>query len=403
MEIGFAKILAGIDNRLEDLMYMEPQSRPQTLLDIIHKIANENVSYLSVIGGSLLKKENKYYRVETQFGKTPSIRTGSLKRSSSIPLSELEGKLLLYRYNRADVPHFLRNKTLIGLGQNLDYVMILNQKNRFRYHEITESVLKHLANISNITMKKGTKYQAVKKTKGEQSKELDAAHISQKGILPKETPKYDGYDIYALSIPAKNVGGDYYTFSHQKGYLMFLLADVEGHGLPASLHCRTIHTVLGLMKDQRPEIILKKLNERILDERKDGLFTTLSYFELSTGGNLTYVNAGNHSPYILRNGKFKKVEGGTLPIGMTENLEIPVSSTNIKQGDILVVYSDGIIEQMNDKGKQFGQKRLQQSIKDHSKLSAEKIAGGIYENLKRYTNGRETFDDDATLIVFKKL
>lgn len=402
MEIGFAKILTDIDDRLEGLMYMEPQSRPQTLLDIIHQIADENVSYLGVIGGSLLKKENKYYRVETQFGKTPSIRTGSLKRSSSMPLSELEGKLLLYRYNRADVPHFLRNKTLIGLGQNLDYVIMLNQKNRFGYHEIAESVLKHLANISDITMKKGTKYQAVKRAKGEQSKILDAAHIIQKGILPQEIPKYKGYDIYALSIPAKEIGGDYYTFNPQEGYLMFVLADVEGHGLAASLHCRTIHAVVGLMSDQRPKTIIKKINERLLSEKKGGVFATLSYLELSESGNLNYVNVGHHPPYLLRNGRFSRVDGGTPPLGVTENLEVPILSANMKSRDTLIMYSDGIIEQTNNKGNEFGLKNLRQSIKRHYNLSAEQIARGVYGDLKRYAGGRETFDDDATIIVIKK-
>lgn len=405
IETGIVNVLGDIDSRLEDLMYMEPDSRPQSLLDMIHHIADKNVSYLGVVGGSLLKREKDHYKVLKQFGETPSMRTGSFKRARSMPLSKLEEPSVLYRYNKADIPipRFLKNNTLIGFGKGLDYIIMLKQKTHFRHHEPAEAMLCHLANICNIVIKKGTKYQGVKRTKQEQSGILDAAHLIQQTILPKEVPKYGGCDIYALSIPAKNVGGDYYTFSSQKNYLMITLADVVGHGLPASLHCRTLHTLLNVLTDQRPETIVKTVNDRLIEGQEGGAFTTLFYCELSKEGNLAYINAGHHPPYLLRNGRFRKINANTLPLGKDKNLDIQVLNAHMVKEDTLIIYSDGIIEQLNSKGDQFGVRRFLGSVRKYSELNAEQIAGGLYKDLQTYSGGKKTFADDVTVIVVKKL
>jgi len=183
---------------------------------------------------------------------------------------------------------------------------------------------------------------------------------------------------------------------------MVALADVEGHGLPASLHCRTIHTALNLLKDERPETIIRKLN-KVLLEQEGGVFTTLFYCEISEKGDIIYVNAGHTNPYILHNRMSKELKEGTTPIGMMGELDVPVSHANMEKGDLLVIYSDGIFEQLNSKENQFGIKRLKRSIKNHSTLSTEQIVKGLYGDLQEYCGGKKIFYDDATLIVLKKL
>ena len=410
MEIGIARLVADIDSRLESpeegerqsgLIHLDPGSRPETLLEVIHQIADENVPYLGIVGGSLLERVNGHYKIIKQFGVTPLMRTNSTIRSTSLPLDTLQEQKFVYRYDGSNSPSYLKNKTLIGLGPDLDHIIMLRQKRGVRHHDIAEAVLRHLSKLVTIVMEKGDKYQGIKGVMEAQDLILDAAHEIQRGILPKEQPKYEGYDIFGHSVPAETVGGDYYNFFPIGDNLIIPFADAIGHGLPASLYCRTVHTILGLIKDQRPETIIKTLNQVLIEEETTDTFVTLFYCELSKLG-ITYTNAGHNPPYLFHNGRFTKLKEGTPPLGISEDLEVPVAYSNMVVGDALVLYSDGIIEQVNERGRQFGLVNLRKSIRKYSEGSAEDMVNGIFVDLEKYCNGSKQLDD-RTVLVAKKL
>jgi len=240
----------------------------------------------------------------------------------------------------------------------------------------------------------------------EQMAELELAARIQKDLLPQKAPEIAGYEIAGRNIPAKLVGGDYFDFicldEHRYG---ICLGDVCGKGLPASLVMANLQaTIRGqAFFSTSAKQCLERSNKLLFHCTDKKTFTSLFFAVLDTQSNtLRYANAGQNLPLIFSPGKKPKpLEISGLVLGVMENMSYKEQEIRIKSGDLLLIYSDGICEAMNEELEELGDERLQEIVIFYRDLSANELIEKIISSVKFFTRGAPQ-NDDMTLVVIKR-
>lgn len=229
----------------------------------------------------------------------------------------------------------------------------------------------------------------------------EAKHIQQ-SILPSRPPKFPGFDIFGRTIPAEQVSGDYYDFiPFSKNSIGIAIADATGHGLPAALMVRDVHMGLRMGTDRDFKIVrtVQKLNEIIHRSRLTTKFVSLFYGELESSGTFIYTNAG-HTPAIHFHAKrTEELRYGGAVLGPTPDATYVRGYAQMEPGDVLCMYSDGIVEAVNRKDEEFGVDRLRRLVRRHRSETAETICNTV---LDRSTKWGSLDPDDRTIVIIKR-
>ncbi len=236
--------------------------------------------------------------------------------------------------------------------------------------------------------------------------ELEIAHEIQESFIPHEMPQLAGYDIYAINIPAKEVGGDFYDFIPlSEGKLGITIADVSGKSVPAALFMAVSRTILRAKAtgSSNAAQVIKETNELIASDSKTGMFVTLFYAILDLKNNtMEYVNAGHNPPvmFVRKTGYLECLSTNGIALGAVDIIEPEEKETKLEEGDVIVFYTDGVTEAINEKGDLFGEKRVYELVKSNNNLSAKEIVIKIKNAVIDFTKGQSQFDD-ITLMVLK--
>ena len=236
-------------------------------------------------------------------------------------------------------------------------------------------------------------------------KEIQVASGIQKNLLPPEMPNIKGYDIYAINIPAQEVGGDYYDFikiSDSKTALA--LGDVSGKGLPAAMLMANLQATLRgqLLFCNSLKDCIKRANNLLFKSTDTSKFVTLFIGILDTESNtFTYNNAGHNVPLFLKNDKLIKLDKGGLILGCLENVDYDEKEITFEKNSTLVIYSDGITEAMNESEEEFGDERLEKIFMECRNESSQNIIINILDELNRHV-GNFPQSDDITIMVIKR-
>ncbi len=237
--------------------------------------------------------------------------------------------------------------------------------------------------------------------------ELRLASRIQSDLLPKERPQIPGYDIAATTIPAEQVGGDYYDFicCHQNR-LVVCLGDVSGKGLPASLLMANLQATLRgqALLTPIPKECLARANRLLFNSTSPEKFATLFYAVLDLERqSFCYSNAGHERPMLVKaNGEALRLCTGGLPLGMVDEWVYEDESVDFHSGDLLVVFSDGIGETVDEQGEPFGDERALEVVKANAHLSAGGLMEKILDAVRTYS-GNSLQSDDRTLVVVKRM
>ena len=240
--------------------------------------------------------------------------------------------------------------------------------------------------------------------------QLDIAKNIQASLLPEPDTINDEFyavHIEALMDPALTVGGDFYDFKAlDDDHIFIVVSDISDKGISASLFMTItytlIHHKISFGKDISLPTIFAETNNQLCENNDTGMFATAVgvIYEISTG-KLIYVNAGHTSPLIVHgDGTFeylKKRSGAML--GSIEDIPFKKLETSLKSGDVLVLYSDGVTEALNEQEEFFLEERLAESV---SKMVLEKnidnIAGTLREDLAKFV-GKHEQSDDITIVT----
>ncbi len=235
---------------------------------------------------------------------------------------------------------------------------------------------------------------------------LQDARMIQSSILPKRTPRYGDFDIAGDSRPAETVGGDFFDYIPiTPENFDLVIADASGHGLPAALQVRDVYMGLrmGLTRDFKVARTVERLNAIINRSKLASKFVSLFLAELEITGNLIYVNAGHVQPFILHgDAEIELLREGGMVLGPSPNATYLRGFAQVRPGDILVLYTDGITEchhHRNDE--EFGIARLQRLVARHAGRSAVEIVQTVFQAVSRFA-ARATPEDDQTLVVVKR-
>jgi sigma-B regulation protein RsbU (phosphoserine phosphatase) len=236
----------------------------------------------------------------------------------------------------------------------------------------------------------------------EQEHEITEARAIQEGFLPKEIPQLAGYEIAAAWQSARVVGGDYFDVLPFDGETCGLcIADVAGKGLPAALLMSNLQAaVRGLASPSLPpEELCSRLNALLCRNMASDRFVSLFYAQLDgPSRQLRYVSAGHNPPFVLhRDGSHERLREGGLVLGVFANQTFKSGMMELRSGDRMVLYTDGVTEACNADDEEFGEDRLLQVLQQNPARSAVEIQKEILQAAAAFSRG--TWQDDATLLV----
>jgi sigma-B regulation protein RsbU (phosphoserine phosphatase) len=236
--------------------------------------------------------------------------------------------------------------------------------------------------------------------------DLKAARKLQAVLLPREAPDILGLEIGIRSRPAREISGDLFDF-FEPGEENALIAfgDVSGKGAAAALYGALVSGLLRILAPRRrsPTQLMRSLNEALLERKVDAQYVTLLLALWDARAKtLTVANAGSLPPLICRNGEFldPKIEG--VPLGLLEDQEYDQVTITLKRDDTVLLYSDGIEDQLRDKEEDFGRTRLSETVLGHCGLPVKDVVQRVFDELDEF-RGATALTDDQTIMALRVL
>lgn len=242
--------------------------------------------------------------------------------------------------------------------------------------------------------------------KQEIEREVGIAADIQTKLLPKLLPKIKNAGVSAYSIPARGVSGDYYDIIPlREGKIAMVICDVAGKGVPASLVMVMIRTIIHLIASSSRSTaqIVSWINKGIAGKIDIDRFATLSFFTFDPAtGALQYSNAAHHPAMIYRAaaGSVEQLDTDGLPIGIEREARYSQMETRLANGDIIMMYTDGVVEAMDSRGRQYEDERLKSIFVDNASLGAEDLLKVIRTDIDAFV-GNAKQHDDQTLMLMK--
>jgi len=236
--------------------------------------------------------------------------------------------------------------------------------------------------------------------------ELAVGRAVQRAFIPQRNPSFNGWGIWLYSQPANDVGGDlvdYLKITEDK--LQIALADVAGKGLGAALMMAKLQATLrALAPSYRSLAALgTQVNEILCRDGLPNRFASLVYLELESGSNAVRIlNAGHMPAMIIRENETKEMPRGSPALGLKKKITFAEQRAELKQGEVLFVYSDGITDARNEAGEFFGEDKLIKLLQRNRTLSIEKIGKNILNEVDRFIGDARLYDD-LSMVILKRI
>jgi len=240
-------------------------------------------------------------------------------------------------------------------------------------------------------------------------RDLEIAREIQTWLVPSQPPEVAGANIAFATRPQNSVAGDYYDAFYpnpeDRERLMVVIADVAGKSVPAALIMATLQASLRTIAGENAALsdLVARLNRYACAHSLNGLrFTTAVLSEYNpVSRNLTYVNAGHNAPILRRtNGTLETLEVGGLPLGIESGEKYETASLELKPGDALIFFTDGVVEAFNESGEEFGNERWLSAIRNLPDWDAQQTLQFLMKRVDEFA-GATRQSDDITCLVFR--
>lgn len=271
-------------------------------------------------------------------------------------------------------------------------------------------LLKTLTNQSAIALENAHLFKE-NLQKGRMEEELRIAHDIQMGMLPDRAPQLEGLKIAARTIPAREVGGDFYDFVEfhgdaSPGRVGIIVGDVSGKGVSAGLLMAGARSTYRVLLDKNPPVdeVMILANQRLHRDIRKGMFVALLYAVIEPGARtLTLSNAGQTQPILCPPGadpSYITTEGDTFPLGIVADCDYREAKLSLSRGSVVVFYTDGAVEAKNAGDELYGFDRFLASVHEGRDLEAPVLLEKLFDGITRFVGGTEQHDD-ITIIVAK--
>lgn len=291
-------------------------------------------------------------------------------------------------------------------GGNLDYRIRIKTGDEIEdlghaFNGMTEQIQNYVKNLASVTAEK----ERIRT-------EIQVASHLQADMLPEAEGAFDDrdeFDLAASMTPAKGVGGDFYDFFLlDENHLALVMADVSGKGVPAALFMVVSRTLirsrLMTVRQQGEDLayMAEEINRSLCDNNKNGMFVTawIGVLDITTG-EVAYINAGHCRPLLRRkNGscEYDDMLGGLVFAGM-EDAVYRQGSLRLRQGDTLLLYTDGVTEATSLQQQLYGEERLLQAVADIGNVTPEELLKGLWQDVDAFQRDAAQFDDITMLAV----
>lgn len=339
---------------------------------------------------------------------------------SKFPIDELLNNLRKYDYLKTDSPlgretleKFYSSLSEIGIdlivpmqiqGKVKGLIILGKRVNNLEYSDYDIEFIYSVGSLAIISLENRRLFkEALEKQKLEE--ELEFAREIQQNLLPSQIPATNNFDIAAINLPSKQVGGDYFDIINvDEGKYIIAIADVSGKGIPASLLMANMQAFLQVISKQNIDIATATslINDLITQNTSDGRFITFFWGLLDDNEKkLTYVNAGHNPPFLIRQNQVIRLSEGGIILGVMKTI-MPYNSNslNLESGDKIILFTDGVSEAMNPYSEEFSESRLEKIAVNSAAFSSIETINHIRKEIESFVQGAPQ-SDDLTLMVIK--
>lgn len=408
------KIIAVMGEVSQALIYHMPLDKLlEHIMDVLtqHLPMDRGVLMLKdeatqVLEPKVIKILNEALRTQSIFVSQTIVKT-ALERNSAILISDIQSDEQL-RAQESVVQAQIHSAMCVPLWNNQDIIGLIYCDRASLLEQFSEDdlrLLTLLANLAAVKIENARLYEESLKMI-QMERELALAVQIQKNFLPRDEPAFAPYDISGSTRACYHVGGDYYDFiSIDKDRLGVVIADVAGVGVSAALLMASLR---GALHEKFPTTynlsdLTAGLNDFVYTSSDSHCF--ISFFLVVVDrrkDELAYVNAGHNSPILVGpKGSSRVLESTGLCLGMFPGQTYEERTISIGPGDILCLFTDGIVETRKDKQEEFGDQRLVDRLKVSGSLASREIMEKIYEDVFAFSGCTEA-GDDMTLVVVKR-
>ena len=299
-------------------------------------------------------------------------------------------------------------RTVLGVplssrGQLLGVVTLFNKKGGERFREDDVRMLSIIAAESAQVIENARLHEQEKELQRIEQ-ELEMAREMQSALLPKEAPQLPGFDLSGISIPARQVGGDYFDFIQiTDDRWGIALGDVAGKGVPAALLMANLQALLRgeARMGQPPVETVSRVNHLLFLNTESRQFVTLFYGVLDVSRSLfEYVNAGHNYPLLVSpDGACEPLTTGGLLLGVMPEYPYESATITLAPGQTLLIYSDGVNECVDCQDQEFGERRIRSLLAEHRDASAQALRTFLLEEVQRHAGGQPQVDDITLVAV----
>jgi serine phosphatase RsbU (regulator of sigma subunit) len=386
-----------LDHIMDVLIHHLPMDRGVLMLK------NESTQALEP---KVIRVQNAALRTQSIFVSQTIVRT-ALERNSAILISDIQADEGL-RAQVSVVQAQIHSAMCVPLWNNQDIIGLIYCDRASLLEQFTEDDLRLLTLLANLAAVKIENArltdESIKAIQFE--KEMALAVQIQKNFLPRDEPDFAPYEISGSARACRRVGGDYYDYiAIDKDRLALVIADVSGVGVSASLLMASLR---GALHEKFPGTIdlselVAKLNDFVYSSSDSHLFISffLAIVDRSTD-EIAYINAGHNPPLVQsRQGPARFLESTGLCLGMFPAQVYAEQKVVLQPGDILCLYTDGIVESRQGGTDEYGDARLAEKVRDFGELPAREIRDKIFEDVFAFSGCAEA-GDDMTLVIVKR-
>jgi phosphoserine phosphatase RsbU/P len=390
-------------------------SDEELLVEICKLIFQNEAKLLN--GGRIWKldPQKKAYRLLFQTGKVGKIKDSFFILIKNYPFFDKmtqERTILADETDKVLIQKGIHKYSATGIGKKIK----LDDKRYYEYLLAVNSSmigddLRDTLNIvaTVLTSKLNERY--LSQSRKNLIADIDKAKEIQRSILPEHEYRFHMYDIFGITLPAQIVGGDFYDYlkiGESEDRLGLVVGDAASKGFGAAAEAMYISGAIRMASNFQIKIspMMAHMNQLVNKIFADDKFASLFYGEISNDkkGLFLYANAGHNPPMFYRK-KFNEISflNSTGPLlGPAPNAKFETDHVNFRNGDVLVIYSDGVVEAANDKYDFYGEERLGICIMENINCTPKEIAALILEDVLKFSTTGSQYQDDKTIVIIKR-
>ncbi len=298
----------------------------------------------------------------------------------------------------------MRGETIQGGAPELLGVLYLDSRTRAgALTGLDRQVLESLA-LEGATVIENARLFRLAREQERTRHDLSQARNIQQWLLPRSLPQGSYFQLQAITLPCQTVGGDYYDVIHlPDGRFGFAVADVSGKGLTAAILSANLQGAFAAVAAGDPDLagLFFQVNDFLCERTSPEMFATVFYGVLDDSGQFTFVNAGHATPLLVRSsGAVTRLDSTNFPLGFFPGSAFKVDKVQLGDGDLILIFSDGVTEARDAKGEFLGEPRLKAFLEGCAALAAEDVCAKVMAEVRDFA-GTAPLADDLTLIVLR--